>query len=88
VTPDIEGLLEVAHVGILFGVNARVREQHRKITGKRRRLVVSPLSSAHKETKSYSMKNFMVADVPEEAERREERNQLRFDHCCPKREKI
>lgn len=33
VTPRIEGLLEIAHVGILFGVDARVRKQHRKITG-------------------------------------------------------
>jgi hypothetical protein len=32
VTPCIEGLLEIAHVGILFGVNARIRKQHRKIT--------------------------------------------------------
>lgn len=77
-TPGVEGLLEIAHVGILLGIDARVREQHRKITRRGWGLAERSIKVARKEMKAYSMKNFMVADVPE-AERREERVELRLD---------
>ena len=61
VTPGVEGLLEITHVGILFGVYARIREQHRKITVERSHPVSNhklflPMPNAS----THSIKNFIV----------------------------
>lgn len=63
VTPDIEGLLEITHVGILFGIDARIREKNRKITVANR--VVRTDIFLHREWRvkngpTYSIKNFMM----------------------------
>jgi hypothetical protein len=65
VTPGIEGLLEIAHVCILLGVNARIREQHRKITKMVSKSAQSSKSSERKVKRPYSMKNFIVAEFPD-----------------------
>jgi hypothetical protein len=39
VTPGVEGLLKVAHVGILFGVYTRVREKDGEITMEENKLL-------------------------------------------------
>lgn len=42
-TPGIEGLFKIAHVGILFGIDTRIREEDGEITSKWRESVVTAL---------------------------------------------
>ena len=63
-TPGIEGLLEIAHVCILLGINPRIREQHRKITKMTRKSAGRLKLGENKVKEPYSMKNFIVAEFP------------------------
>jgi hypothetical protein len=81
VTPCIEGLLEIAHVCILFGVNARIRKQHRKITiGDKESQLEGRVGAG---MKAYSMKNFILAGLrcrPQSERQEEERELSSFAH--------
>ena len=63
-TPGIEGLLEIAHVCILLGINPRIREQHRKITKMTSKSAGRLKLGENKVKEPYSMKNFIVAEFP------------------------
>lgn len=61
VTPGVEGLLEITHVGILFGVYARIREQHRKVTVEKSHSVSNhTLFPSSPDASTHSIKNFIV----------------------------
>lgn len=62
-TPGVEGLLEVAHVGILLGVYARIREKHRKVA-REGKGGLEASSGGKSPGETYSMKNFMVEVEP------------------------
>lgn len=57
VTPGIEGLFEIAHVGILLGVYTGVGEEDREVT---RFETVSTVARVHEASTTHSMKNFMA----------------------------
>lgn len=59
VTPGIEGLLKITHVGILFGVYTRVREQDGEITIYRE-TILDTVTPYAKVCSTYSMKNFIA----------------------------
>jgi hypothetical protein len=59
VTPSIEGLLKITHVGILFGIYTRVREKDGEITVDRE-TILDTVTPYAKVCSTYSMKNFIV----------------------------
>lgn len=57
-TPCVEGLLEIAHVGILLGIDARIWEEHGEVAAEK--VGVSQMATEAAGQRRYSMKNFIV----------------------------
>lgn len=60
-TPCIEGPFEITHVGILFGVDARIREKDGEVTTDELARMNHDMRTLVRE---YSMKNFILGVTP------------------------
>jgi hypothetical protein len=56
VTPSIEGPLDIAHIGILFGIDPRIGKETREVTV----MVSVNKQTTVGENGAHSMKNFML----------------------------